>query len=404
MTRPFAPDFARFSKGPHLYRDRPVIQASPSIHSRPRPKGTRSPREIIANCDSIASQGLEPRERRHFATIGATMSDEWKSGFVKILQGSTLEQSRVDAAIALKEQHLPKRIYKYRWDCAESRDCLNTDSVWMASPNSYNDPYDCSIMLPTTPPTTPLKRLLEARLVKVIIKAHKLHEHLSPEQIKAALTSSEPLKEIVEYFSSLPSAPQGRDWGNEASSFSAAVSGLASAATETIAEWRKFAKTCSFSAVPDSLLMWSHYADHHRGLCIEYDLRSLGDSNHFFRKNLYPVLYSAEPYDLSPFGEGLAGGPETRGDFQPMHLLLAMLTKFEGWQYENEWRLFDEKPGIVDDGKKEGPAPSRIFLGERFDDSKGKDLLAICKKKEISISRMRLAKVKFQVMAEEFWQ
>jgi hypothetical protein len=52
--------------------------------------------------------------------------------------------------------------------------------------------------------------------------------------------------------------------------------------------------------------MWSHYADHHRGFCIEYDLESLGDSNHFFRKNLYPVLYSADLYDLSPFVEGLA--------------------------------------------------------------------------------------------------
>jgi hypothetical protein len=327
-------------------------------------------------------------------------SDEWKRKFVEMLEGSTLGQSRVDDAIALKEQHLPRRIYKYRRDCAESRDCLRTDSVWMASPNSYNDPYDCSIMLPSTP----LKRLLEARLVKVLIKAHKLHEHLSSEQINNALTSLEPLQKIVEYFPSLPGAPQGRDWSNEAASFSAAVLGLAKAARETIGGWRKLAKICSFSEVPDSLLMWSHYADHHRGFCIEYDLQSLGDSNHLFRKNLYPVLYSADLYDLSPFGEGLAGGPETRGDFQPMLLLLAMLTKFEGWQYENKWRLFQEKPGIVDDGKKDAPIPSKIFLGERFDDSKGKDLLAICNEKKISLSRMHLAKDKFQVIAEEFKQ
>ena len=50
------------------------------------------------------------------------------------------------------------------------------------------------------------------------------------------------------------------------------------------------------------------------------------------------------------------------------------------------------------------PVPSRMFLGERFDNSKVKDLLAICKEKKISLSRMRLAKDKFQVIAEEFKQ
>jgi hypothetical protein len=35
----------------------------------------------------------EPRDRRQFATIGVMMSGEWKSKFVKILEGSTLGQS-----------------------------------------------------------------------------------------------------------------------------------------------------------------------------------------------------------------------------------------------------------------------------------------------------------------------
>ncbi len=51
------------------------------------------------------------------------MSDEWKMKFVEMLAGSTLGQSRVDDAVALKEQHLPKRIYKYQRNCVESRDC-----------------------------------------------------------------------------------------------------------------------------------------------------------------------------------------------------------------------------------------------------------------------------------------
>ncbi len=321
----------------------------------------------------------------------------WQEELKRILEASTLGRSRFEEAIVFKQQHLPKRIYKYRKDCPESLDCLKTDSVWMASPDSYNDPYDCSIMLPSEQ----LKRLLEVRLVKKVIKAHKLQDYLRAEQVNDALTSPEPLKAIVGYFPTLPRAQQGRNWSNEAALFSATVSGLANAATDTIAEWRKFAKICSFSEASDSLLMWSHYADHHRGFCIEYNLESLVDPNHFFLRNLYPVLYSHDFYDLGPFVDGLGGGPETRSDFQPMLPLLAMLTKFEGWAYEKEWRLFQEKPDIVDDGKKESPVPSRIFIGARFETSKGTDVVSVCKEKEIPLSRMRIAKDKFQLIAEE---
>jgi len=71
----------------------------------------------------------------------------WQDTFKNILEESTLGSPRFEGAIAFKQQHLPRRIYKYRRDCPESRDCLEASSLWMASPDSYNDPYDCSIML-----------------------------------------------------------------------------------------------------------------------------------------------------------------------------------------------------------------------------------------------------------------
>jgi hypothetical protein len=326
------------------------------------------------------------------------MGQDWQQEFKEILEGSTLASPRTEEAIAFKRQHLPKRIYKYRSNCPESRDCLATDTIWMAAPDSYNDPYDCSIMLPSAP----LKRLLESRLVIQIVKAHNLENHLTQEQIDKALSSSEPIQAIIGYFPTSPGATQNSNWSTKAAYASSAVSGLATAAVDAIAEWRKSAKVCCFSEAPDLLLMWSHYADHHRGFCIEYDLTSLGDPNHFFLRNLYPVLYSADFYDLSPFVEGLAGGPATRANFQQMLPLLAMLTKFEGWGYEREWRLFQEAQTGTKDGKREAPVPSRVFLGERFESSLDKDLVSICKAKHIPLSRMRLATDKFQLIAEDF--
>jgi hypothetical protein len=85
----------------------------------------------------------------------------WTKDFVSCLEESTAGHPRVDEAIAIKEQHLPKRVYKYRCDTDYSRDGLKTNTVWMASPESYNDPYDCSL----TFPLDTLLTLLEARLV-----------------------------------------------------------------------------------------------------------------------------------------------------------------------------------------------------------------------------------------------
>ena len=47
----------------------------------------------------------------------------------------------------------------------------------------------------------------------------------------------------------------------------------------------------------DSTLMWSHYADYNRGICVEYDFNQF-PQNHLLRKALFPVYYSENPIDL----------------------------------------------------------------------------------------------------------
>lgn len=77
--------------------------------------------------------------------------------------------------------------------------------------------------------------------------------------------------------------------------------------------------------------------------------------------------------------QGLTG--PSRDDFRPMIPLLAMLHKFEGWGYEAEWRLVDEKSTDANDYARVAPLPSRIFLGARFDLSAGGGLVAISRRR-----------------------
>ena len=318
----------------------------------------------------------------------------WKDDFFRYLAESTTERSYVEEALALKDLHLPTRIYKYRCDTDYSRDNLKTDTVWMASPESYNDPYDCALLLP---PDT-LLRLIEASVVDPFVAATKLEGIIPRAEIEKAKKSARPLESIAEHVQLLGSDAMDF-WKSRAGSYSSALARHAQETVSNIAALRKLAKLCSFSATSDSLLMWSHYANHHKGFCIEYDLEPL-KPDHPFRHNLYPVVYSKHLYDLTPFAVGLTA--RDRQKFQPMLPLIGMLHKFEGWEYENEWRMVFEKPNLMDDYAQPVPTPTRIFLGSRFDASESTKLLRVCEEKNIPISRMRLSNTSFELTAEPF--
>ncbi len=299
--------------------------------------------------------------------------------------------------MALKQLNLPAKIYKYRDDTTSyARDNLRTDTVWMASPESYNDPYDSVL----TFPIDMLHTLLEASLVERFVAATKLSGLISPQAIEDAKKSSKPLKAVLQHLQALKPAKAAQFWDGRAEVYSAQLRGYAEDALSKIQEFRKREKVCSFSTINDSLLMWSHYAEN-KGFCVEYDIQGL-DEQHFFRKNLYPVLYTKEFYDLRPFMLRLAGGP--RGDFRPMVPLVAMLHKFDGWSYESEWRLMHETEVIEDDHNRSAPTPSKVFLGARFDPSAGSALLAICQQKEIPMFQMHLAEDKFALSPQELAQ
>jgi hypothetical protein len=97
----------------------------------------------------------------------------------------------------------------------------------------------------------------------------------------------------------------------------------------------------ALSEVNDNILMWSHYADKHRGICIEFertDTNDLGNWDH-----CVPVLYQQE-----------------LPSFYPLELensktvTQALSTKGEYWTYEREWRI------LTYESNKHFPLPGNI--------------------------------------------
>jgi hypothetical protein len=82
----------------------------------------------------------------------------------------------------------------------------------------------------------------------------------------------------------------------------------------------------------DDILMWSHYADSHRGICIEFD------GTLSLMAHAQKVQYARERVPINPYE-----------DSHEVMMGKALLTKSEQWSYECEWRLIRYKggPGVV---------------------------------------------------------
>lgn len=105
-------------------------------------------------------------------------------------------------------------------------------------------------------------------------------------------------------------------------------------------------KLCAFTEMHKNPVVWSHYADEHRGICIELDSNNIDLSSGLLGR----VNYS----NVVPILEHNSGADKR----------VAFLNKTDEWAYEKEWRF------IADNSNPYLPfndsAIKRVFLGARF--------------------------------------
>lgn len=142
-------------------------------------------------------------------------------------------------------------------------------------------------------------------------------------------------------------------------------------------------------------LMWSHYADEHKGFCVEYDLKRLSEDRFDIIKHLFPVIYGSKRLIKKDI-DSLIGshmelnkaieerifyeGKETLDDILPL-----FLTKGSVWEYEQEWRIIYTKKQMYDidedelyNGNLKFKCISAIYLGYRIHPEIKANVLEIC--------------------------
>jgi len=93
---------------------------------------------------------------------------------------------------------------------------------------------------------------------------------------------------------------------------------------------RNYSRMLCFSESCNVELMWAHYANSHKGVCVKFNIKSLPVNQiSFFHK----VRYSDEPLKINLF-EMATNQPNFIKSLIDSHI-----TKSSKWEYEKEWRL-----------------------------------------------------------------
>ena len=231
-----------------------------------------------------------------------------------------------------RENYFPQELYKYREinnkEALEENihiDALKNEKVYLSNPYFFNDPYDSLFSIDIQKIKEQVVQKLKEQIVqKEIDKINIDAEIKNIEIIYKDINIQNPtiISDLIE---------------NNLEVFYYTY----------LKKQIKF-KICCFSEIPDSILMWSHYSNYHKGFCIGYDTSKIEEK---IKKEFYPVFYHEILFPLVKTENDINAGK------------FNSLIKYEDWKYEKEWRLIlNEQFAPL--------KPSKIYLGVKFDEDK----------------------------------
>lgn len=236
-------------------------------------------------------------------------------------------------------------------------DALTNNSIWLSSPRVFNDPFDC------------------------------MHNVDYTKQI-----AQDAIAACTQLFGEDIVAPVFAFEDNEQKLYTYAKNFTGDFQKDINTTYNRYFIGCfSESFNINSLRMWGHYANSHRGFIVEYDL---GKIDQISGCALFPVFYS-KTYQSPQI-------PWSRSQFSK-YALDTVFRKAIEWRYEREWRWMEYseehtgQSGIL----KPFVEPSRIFMGCRVGEEVRKRLFLLCAKKKIPLYQMTIKLESYGLICEK---
>ncbi len=258
---------------------------------------------------------------------------------------------------------------------------LKNNSVLLRTPNEYNDPFDCLFYTTKEEKEKGYKLYLNYLFFKeiydeIILKKPNKRKlsHVAKAYIPLFKKEVEKIKISKKYeyqsylsiFVNLAKIYLHKDAKQLKRGFNELVDSLPKKMRSNL--------LCScFGSINNSILMWSHYADKHRGICVEFEIDDKDFKQMKYQDNL-PTFNLVETLSYL-FGHELFGEELDTEKEEFQFIIEPLLIKSRQWSYEGEIRCAYSKnkrdSKIYDSTDKEGnnlfllrmPAIKSIYIG-----------------------------------------
>jgi hypothetical protein len=186
----------------------------------------------------------------------------------------------------------PKNLYKYRSINIHTLNLILANEAYFSIPIEFNDPFDCNI-----------SPQIDYTWQKEFIDALRRDNNFTEKDYQDFIKD-----------------PEGKmEYGWKA----------------TIDNIRNKMRIFCFSEVNNSVLMFSHYADKHKGICLEFVI----SKDPFFDLLDY-VRYQDKTPVFHAFNKNIN---EIHKELE----VIELLTKSRTWCYEREWRILKKDPAPI---------------------------------------------------------
>ncbi|MCL1665117.1 DUF2971 domain-containing protein [Elizabethkingia ursingii] len=297
----------------------------------------------------------------------------------------------------------PENLYRYRFCNTYSFEALEEDKFLLTKPTLFNDPYDSLLYIDRERILSKINGDLDFDVVKKLKKDKNYREE--QEKILG--------KDFVDKFANLEPFGTKEEFDKHKKLSEIIHSKIIdSIINESLLSLKQSSLVACLSENFESILMWSHYADNHRGFVLNYDFKARYSietnipgvkATEFADKKLFPVSYDDNRFDATYYVEfhfienifKNLGLEFNRPFFDKLFYYKILLFKSQEWSYEREWRIIKQTNINSQDNKPNidfitNIRPKEIILGAHIQDQNKQKLIEIANEKNIPIFQMKL--------------
>jgi len=297
---------------------------------------------------------------------------------------------------------MPKKLFRYRAFNDRSMDAFQNDIIYAVTADKFNDPYDTLVRYDMKEIEKWVNTVMNTETLGQMKAWYaqgwdlpKEVKHILPKEmtdaLKGALLSIDDIKDF-----------EGRIEDTRQKMISQ-IETYFPILSETS---KRYSAIACFSESIESVLMWSHYANSHKGFALEYDFRPTLEQP-IKNVGLFPVVYSEERLDISDY---IAWGVlRILGIQAKMPDIAASiknaLWKSDIWAYEKEWRMIDSTPRDITEEKASAIhyKPVAIYYGRLMSSDDKNRLHEVAMEKGIKEFEMYLdySSQKYEMLCRE---